>query len=680
MSDPSTRPFRSAARWAGASVFAASAGAIALGAMDARQAGDVLELLTITGYCALVAVPLLFVVSALVRALWRAWRPEALAALVLEDDGAAPLLAAWLAYVGVACVALSWATFNAIRLLAATTTFKPTVIAVFTPPFVIAMVLILVALSRPCVRLLCSALRAAGRRARRLVGTNLLTPRWILAGAIVLTLGLTAIGWWFSIRPRVGFVDISWLLPLVGAASVCAIAHPLYQRASRRGRLLALSITAALAAGVMLAAVALRQTRPSVVLTVWSKPTVASELIERFHVIEELRSDVHFEVARPAAKAGSKARDVLLITLDTVRGDRTPMLGGPASMPTLAGLAERGASFTWAFSPGNVTRRSLPTIATGLSPTRIVGKVAGWALKLDPRHIMVAERFRAAGYETAGFFCCESFWGDGPPLGFSRGIDRSVIIRNGAELAEAARAWLAEREQRTDRPPLFVWVHMIDAHNWTEKSSAKAPLERRALYDRVLTTVDHNVGVLLSALAGRAPDEQPIIAVTSDHGEALGDHNTPYHSTDLYNSQIRVPLVIAGPGVKTQRIAEPVGLVDLAPTLMDLAGFVPPSGPEMDGRNLADLLQGSRAPDGNGGYAFAAMIRDRSVAAPAQAIIRGPWKMIETDDSIELYDLTTDPNEHRNLAESQPEKLQELRALMEERKVIDQTSPFMLLK
>src|SRR5207248_7379014 len=125
----------------------------------------------------------------------------------------------------------------------------------------------------------------------------------------------------------------------------------------------------------------------------------------------------------------------------------------------------------------------------------------------------------------------------------------------------------------------------------------------------------------------------------------LGDHGVPYHSIDLYASQTHVPLVVTGPGIAPRRVTEPVALVDLAPTLLDLAGFVAPGMPDMDGHSIADLVAGTRPGDPDGGYAFSAQISDRSVAQGERAIVSGHWHLIDDGNHLELYDLKNDPAE-----------------------------------
>ncbi|HEY5944432.1 MAG TPA: sulfatase-like hydrolase/transferase, partial [Kofleriaceae bacterium] len=166
------------------------------------------------------------------------------------------------------------------------------------------------------------------------------------------------------------------------------------------------------------------------------------------------------------------------------------------------------------------------------------------------------------------------------------------------------------------------------------------------------------------------------VIVTADHGEALGEHGQPYHSTDLYNSQIRVPFVVAGPGIKPGRITETVSLTDLTPTVLELAGFVPPAGQSMDGRSVADLATGHRASREDDGVAFAAMIKDRSNPGGVTAIVRGKWKLIDNGQAAELYDVQADPNETANVATARPQIFSELRMLLQQHVKRGSQSPF----
>ncbi|HEU5060964.1 MAG TPA: sulfatase, partial [Kofleriaceae bacterium] len=419
----------------------------------------------------------------------------------------------------------------------------------------------------------------------------------------------------------------------------------------------------------------LRYQRPYAMLEIWGDSKIAGTAIDWLYDIESLRGELEIEGIEPARQPGVTSHpDVVLVTIDTMRADRTPLYDGPARMPALASLGPHAAVFEWAFSPGNVTRRSLPSMAIGVSAPRLRGRVAGWALKLDPRHILLAERFRAAGYDTAGFFCCASQFAERHRLGLIRGIDEQWIEKDGERLAGMAVSWL---RQRRSRRPLFLWVHFIEPHGWEkDHPAAVATRKREQRYDMGLADADRALAPVLETV-WKDPERRArtILVVTSDHGEGLGDHGVRNHAATLYNSEIRVPLVIGGPGIRARRIERAVGLTDLAPTLLDLAGFVPPGMPAMDGVSLAPVLRGT-APD-TGGEAYAAMIEDRSVSTASRALVVGNHKIIQKDGKpYELYDLSTDPHERRNLYQRQPQRAAELRAKLAARKRTDGQDPF----
>jgi arylsulfatase A-like enzyme len=220
-------------------------------------------------------------------------------------------------------------------------------------------------------------------------------------------------------------------------------------------------------------------------------------------------------------------------------------------------------------------------------------------------------------------------------------------------------------------------MHILEPHNWQAGTGAPAnDDDRRRFYDRSLTAADTVMVELLGAFSQRKPEEAPIVIVTADHGEALGEHGQPYHSTDLYNAQIRVPFVIAGPGIKRGHITETVSLTDLTPTVLELAGFVAPTGPTMDGRSVADLATGRRQSVEDGGIAFAAMIKDRSNPGGVTALVRGRWKMIDNGQAPEVYDIHADPNELSNVATTRPQMYNELRALLVQYLKRGSSSPF----
>jgi len=664
-----------ALRWLAPSAVAACAAALAAGLLEARHASSALGGLATAGFVALVAAPAVLAGGAIARGLVAAWRPAELAAALVDPDGAAPRLAGWIAVIWLGAFGLAFAMFQSVWALAIHTAWKPLATSFLEPIFAVAAALAIVAVSRPCARLFAHLARRFDARWRRGGRRTLLRPRILVAAAGLTAAAVVYALWRLVVAPRLGPVDTDPLHAPAAALVVAAAVHTAWPRPGRVRTTAGLALAAATLAAIA-TALACALTRPSLTLEIWGDRPLAGLAIEAMFDLDAVRERISLAEFRPAERAGAPHPDIILITIDTVRADHTPPYGGRAEMPALAALAARGAVFDRALSPSNVTRRSIPSIVTGLAPDRVRGRVVGWALRIDPRHVVLAERMRAGGYDTAGFMCCEGFWGRGFHTGLERGLAHLEIEPHGATLARRARSWLDDRDRRRpDAPPLLLWMHLLEPHNWTVGSGElRSEDDRRVAYDRALAASDQMVAEVLTAFARRSPERMPIVIVTADHGEALGEHGHPYHSTDLYDAQIRVPLVIAGPGIAARRVAETVSLTDLVPTVLELAGFVPPAGPRLDGRSLADLATGRRAGDPDGGVAFAAMIKDRSNPGGITAISRGRWKLIEDNDSFELYDTRTDPGEHDNVIGQHAQIATELRALLTARSAA--VSPF----
>ncbi len=661
-------------------LLAAVAAALFTGLLDgALNTYTPMQMLATAGFVSMVALPVGFVVGLVVHWLWRAWALNTVAAEHTRDTGGVPRLAAWLA-VGVAGL---WLLAAVCFRLAQGLIYKHQDFEVISALYTAMTVVVLiagVALALPAVDAATRLLTIVDEAVHKKLGRSLMTPRLLAVQLVVGVAALLAIMWFVSIEPRIGFLDLTPFVYVgiwVGAILASQAAWPSVRRKPKAAIAIA-TVTLLLGASSLSTAYYVRHNRPYAMLEVWGNTTWGGAAIDYVYNIQTLRRSLNLKGIKPKERVGAKHPNIVLITIDTLRADRTPAYGGVAKMPALAQLARQGAVFEWAFSPGNVTRRSLPTITTGLSPHRVRGRVAGWALRMDPRHITLAERFRAAGYDTAGFLAPGSQFHPAHRLGLIRGIDHLfhtnlMSTKPGGDLGAKARDWIKTRQ--AGGKPFFIWVHFIDPHLWdvTYKIS-KHGRDMRARYDKALADVDKSLTKLMSAYQSSLKDNT-IFAISADHGEGLGDRGQRFHSTNLYNSQIRVPLIVTGAGIKAKRIKQSVGLVDIAPTLLDLAGYVPPGMPQMDGVSIASIILGT-SPESKG-EAYSAMVRDRSVKYGVRALIWGRYKLIEHENKgDELYDIYVDKRERRNMAIRRPDLLKQLKRRMNERRRIDSIRPF----
>jgi len=604
------------------------------------------------GAAAIYAAPLGFLLSLAARGLWRAWRP-----VLAGMDGAA--LTAGAVYAAMALAALGAAGYGAALLSVIgrgpEARLDPAPVAALLGLAAAA----LLAASRPAVSGLARAARAIGLRRRRSGAIAVGVLAGILAAAI----------WFGVVGPAMSRIDYGY--DAYGWSFVVAlVAGHAAARRMRSRRAVAGAAAALICLALIGGAIATRLRDPAALFDAWYRMPVGGLAIGFTHDIDDLRSQSMPADPTPRARPGAPHPDIVLVTIDTVRADQLRLYGGAAGTPNLEDLARRGVVFDWALAPSNNTRQSVSSMMTGLSPARLRGRVVEFGLKLDPRHILVAERFRAAGYTTAGFLCCVNHMGGRRKIGLDRGLETVAFERSGSRLTDLATDWL--RASAGEPRPRFVWVHIFDPHDWKWQFPGGEE-EAESRYREAVQRADRFLAPIVSAVDGSA--RPAFLVVASDHGEGLGDHRALHHASNLYNSQIRVPLVIAGPGVAAaRRVAAPVGLLDLAPTLLDLAGFEPPALPAMDARSFAPLAR-SEAPAP--GDVYAVMVRDRSVQRSGRAVVAGRYKLILIDGKKpELYDLAADPGEKRNVARHRAAVLSDMTEKLERRRATDGVEPF----
>lgn len=353
----------------------------------------------------------------------------------------------------------------------------------------------------------------------------------------------------------------------------------------------------------------------------------------------------------------TRPRHVLLVTLDTLRADRLGSYGyAAAATPHLDALAARGLRFASAHTVVPLTLPAHSSLMTGTFPP-YHGVRDNGGFYLAEEHETLAEVLAAAGYRTGGFvgaFVLDSRWGIAQ--GFSRFFDdfdltryenapgMDAIQRPGSEVVDRALDWLAQDLET----PFFAWVHLYDPHTpyvAPEPYRSRFPATRSGAYDAEIAATDALVGRLVNALAADGRLDDTLVVVLSDHGELLGEHDELTHGFFLYEAAVRIPLMMAGPGIVATEIEEPVRIVDVLPTVLGWLGLDPPAAvqgvdlrPLVRGESL-DLLSYSESwfPRYHYGWSELLSVQDRRFK-----LIRAPRR--------ELYDLARDPGELHNLA------------------------------
>jgi arylsulfatase A-like enzyme/Tfp pilus assembly protein PilF len=345
-----------------------------------------------------------------------------------------------------------------------------------------------------------------------------------------------------------------------------------------------------------------------------------------------------------APPAPGNRPSVVLVTLDTTRADRLGCYGrAGAGTPNLDRLAAGGVRFDDAWAAAPITLPSHLSMMTGCTPVTHGVRDNG-VTKYDGRIPTLAARFAANGYRTAAVVSAsvlDSVWGANAGFGvYDERFDRKGE-RSGAAATTRALEILGSSTE-----PFFLWVHYYDAH-W--KYEPPAPFAARYPddpYQGEIASVDFEVGRLLAGLekAGR----KPIVVVAGDHGEGLGEHAERTHGIFTYRSTLRVPFLIAGPGIAPGRIVrEPVSLVDLAPTVAELAGL--PAARLEDGVSLgAVVLRRAAAPALRRIY-FESMLPFNSYGwVFPRGATDGRHVFIDLPRR-EVYDLRSDPGQTKNL-------------------------------
>ncbi len=359
---------------------------------------------------------------------------------------------------------------------------------------------------------------------------------------------------------------------------------------------------------------------------------------------------------------------VVVVTWDTTRADRLGPYGyDENTTPNLDRLAAQAVVFEQAVSQVPTTLPSHSTMFTGLYP-QDHGVRYNLVYKLDDSAETLAEILHRRGFKTAGFPAAAVLHRDyGLAQGFEHwdeldvddeDVQRFRMSAGGTRRAgagvDAALRWLGEHGgQKT-----FLWLHFYDPHTPYRAPFPYSSEYPNHPYDAEIAYADAQFGRLLDALQADPAWDETLLVVAGDHGEGLQRHRETWHSYLVYESTQRVPLIVHAPGFAPRRVASPVALADLTPTVLDLVGAEPLRNirgvslrPALQGRALPDrfLYFETRAGALNYGWQELRGVRFRN------------WKLI--DSSLpELFDLEADPDEEDNLAAAEPERVERFRA------------------
>ena len=356
--------------------------------------------------------------------------------------------------------------------------------------------------------------------------------------------------------------------------------------------------------------------------------------------------------------------NVVVITLDTTRADRLAPYGYmDASMPALERLAREGVIFDRAMTVAPLTLPAHSSLFTGLFPPRH-GVRDNADRALASNHTTLAEKLRAHGFRTGAFVSSVVLASD---RGLAQGFDRYVDVptsddrrprqlqRRGDEVMTDAIRWVDEVRST----PFFLWAHLYDPHRPYDPPE---PYRSRHFdpYVGEIAFADAQIGRLLDNLQEHGLLERTIVIVAGDHGESLGEHGEENHGIFIYESVLRVPLIIRMPdalknrSVAPRRVGDIVRLVDVTPTVLDLLGLTVLSGngDQFDGVSLVERMRGTPQASELEAYAES-LYPARFGMSPLKTLRDGRFKLIDAPRP-ELYDLERDPFEERNIHAERP--------------------------
>lgn len=351
--------------------------------------------------------------------------------------------------------------------------------------------------------------------------------------------------------------------------------------------------------------------------------------------------------------------NIILFTVDTLRADHLECYGYDlVKTPHINRLAREGTLFDYNIVQAPLTLPSHSSILTGMNPL-YHGVRDNGGFYLEESHITLAEVLKSRGYSTAAFvaaFVLDSRWGidqgfdfyyDNFDLTKYKKASLDSVQRRGDEVISEAYKWLENHSQEK----FFAWIHLYDPHTpYDPPEPYKAKYKGRpfGLYDGEIAYVDQLMGEFRSFMEEKNLMDKTLIIFTSDHGESLGEHKESAHGFFIYDSDIRVPLIIrfSENTLAGRRIASQVRSIDIMPTILNLIGERIPE--NVQGESLLPLLIGKKQDEYLPAYSETYWPNFHYGWSDLKSIRKERYKFIDAPRP-ELYDILDDPGEIHNL-------------------------------
>jgi arylsulfatase A-like enzyme/Tfp pilus assembly protein PilF len=351
--------------------------------------------------------------------------------------------------------------------------------------------------------------------------------------------------------------------------------------------------------------------------------------------------------------------NIILFTIDTLRADHLECYGyDSVKTPHINRLANEGILFEHNIVQAPLTLPSHSSILTGTYPL-YHGIRDNGGFYLDESHVTLAEELKSRGYATGAFvaaFVLDSRWGldqgfdyyyDNFDLTKYKKVSLDSVQRRGDEVLAEAYKWF----EKNNQDKFFAWIHLYDPHtpyDPPEPYKTEYSGKRFRLYDGEIAYVDQLMGEFRQFMEEKNLLEKTLIIFTSDHGESLGEHKENAHGFFIYDSAVRVPLILRLPGKKEggKRISNQVKSIDIMPTILNCLDDNP--SPSIQGQSLLPYILDLDGDFDLSAYSETYWPNYHYGWSELKSLRQGQYKFIDAPKP-ELYDIFADPGERENL-------------------------------